>query len=51
MEREDLDFARITKAFGLNKPVLMLDLNHALVIRNTFSMLIHGILSLLDKAS
>ncbi|MFB3813506.1 MAG: type VI secretion system ATPase TssH [Terriglobales bacterium] len=30
IEREDLDFPRVAKAFGLNKPVLMGDLNHAL---------------------
>jgi type VI secretion system protein VasG len=30
LERDDLDFVRIAKAFGMNKPVLMLDLNHAL---------------------
>jgi type VI secretion system protein VasG len=30
LERDDLDFGRIAKAFGLNKPVLMADLNHAL---------------------
>jgi type VI secretion system protein VasG len=30
LEREDLDFARIAKAFGLNKSILMLDLNHTL---------------------
>ncbi|MGB9105334.1 MAG: AAA family ATPase, partial [Terriglobales bacterium] len=30
LEREELDFPRIAKAFGLNKSVLMLDLNHAL---------------------
>jgi type VI secretion system protein VasG len=30
LERDDLDFARIAKAFGLNKPVLMADLNHVL---------------------
>jgi type VI secretion system protein VasG len=30
LEREDLDFARIVKAFALNKSVLMGDLSHAL---------------------
>jgi len=30
LEREDLDFARIAKAFALNKSVLMGDLSHAL---------------------
>ncbi|MGA3212001.1 MAG: type VI secretion system ATPase TssH [Terriglobales bacterium] len=30
VDRDDLDVARIVKAFGLNRPVLMGDLNHAL---------------------
>ena len=30
LEREELDFPRIAKAFGVNKSVLMLDLNHIL---------------------
>ncbi len=30
LEREDLDLVRIAKAFGLNKSILMLDLNHSL---------------------
>jgi type VI secretion system protein VasG len=30
LEREDLDCPRIAKAFGINRPVLMGDLNHAL---------------------
>ena len=30
LERDDLDVARIVRAFGINKPVLLGDLNHAL---------------------